>query len=83
MWMNKAKAQMKKQKISLRVFLSFYLIFSLFQPGVTYKSVAHNKKRVFGEFKNYIVTKNFPNELYDVLSLACFTRHPKTKFWKM
>ena len=31
---------------SLRVLLSFWLIFCQFQPDIAFKSVAYNKKRV-------------------------------------
>ena len=34
------------EEISLRVFLSIYLIFCHFEPSVAYKSVAYIKQRV-------------------------------------
>ena len=38
-------------KFSLSMLLSFFLIFGQFQPGVAYKSVAYEKKRLFNHLK--------------------------------
>ena len=38
-----------RQKFSLRVLLSFCLIFCQFQPGVVYKSVSYKKERVLSK----------------------------------
>ena len=45
-WMNKVN-NFQIAKFSIRVLLSFYLILSQSQPGVTYKSVAFFKKNVY------------------------------------
>ena len=45
LWIRK-QIILKQQKFTLRVLLSFCLIFFQLQPGVSYKSVAYKKDRI-------------------------------------
>ena len=69
----------KWQKFSLRLCLSFCLIFYQFQPGVAYKSVAYKKNQVFqGKIQGNIQSNKRINT-HNNIQTVTFTNNTRKK----